>query len=158
MTDRDLRFSISIPRRWFQFSMRTLLGLMVVAAVVAACLAWWWRSPVILEGYCPITLNAESRWVKGDRRFSAVYEGRRYHFAGPEELERFEKSPDRYGVILAGSDVVLMMDEGRSVAGIRRHGLEYNGQIFLFENEETLQRFSRNPRKYAIFAHEWSSR
>lgn len=155
--DRD-GLTIFIPRRWLQFSLRTLFLLMVLAALVSAGLARWQNAPVGLEGFCPVTLLEEARWAKGDEQFSTVYDGRRYHFAGPEQLKTFELSPEKFRVAVAGSDVVLLMDEDREVPGHRSHGLEYYHWIFLFESEESLQKFARNPKKYAAFAVQWSRR
>lgn len=58
-------------RRWFQFS---LLSLLLATALVASILGWYVnRSHVVLEGYCPVTLRESERWVRGDSQWTAKF-------------------------------------------------------------------------------------
>lgn len=144
--------SVIFSKRWLRFSLRTLFVLVVVAALVAMYLARYWQSPVGLDGCCPVTLCEEMQWSEGDPRYAAVYRGRKYYCVGPEQLQRFKKSPERYSPVASGRDIVLEMDEDRFVAGKREHGLEYNRHIFLFASEDSLQEFWNSPEPYAQYA------
>jgi thiol-disulfide isomerase/thioredoxin/YHS domain-containing protein len=108
--------------------------------------------PLGLDGYCPVTLAEEQQWMLGDRRWGAVHEGRTYLFRGPEEQQRFLARPEQYGPVMSGDDVVLAVDDGRSVPWRREHGVFYGGRIFLFSNEASLEKFSRLPDRYASAA------
>ena len=57
--------------------------------------------------------------------------------------------PDRYAPAASGNDVVLAAEVGQSVPGYRAHGVFYSGRVYLFAEEATLQKFSRNPAAYA---------
>jgi protein disulfide-isomerase len=102
-----------------------------------------------LDGYCPVTLKQERRWVVGDKRYGIVHRGRLYLFAGSQQQQQFWTNPDAYSPVLSGIDPVLALDNGASVPGQREHGVEYGGQMYLFSSEATLQHFSRNPERYA---------
>ncbi|HEX5106123.1 MAG TPA: hypothetical protein VFV87_20025 [Pirellulaceae bacterium] len=141
----------------FRFTIRELL---LAAALVAVCCGWagdrWLhrpqRYPLGLDGYCPVTLVETSRWKAGNPRLAAVHEGQRYLLAGPEELQLFEQSPERYAPVSGGADLVRLVDEQKRTAGRREHGLFTPDGIYLFDSEETLERFSANPKKYAASA------
>ena len=102
-----------------------------------------------LDGFCPVTLCEKQQWVPGDRRWGLFHRGRTYLFAGPEELKRFNADPDRYAPVISGNDVVLAADQGRSVPGMREHGVFFGNRVFLFSSEESLEKFAKNPNNYA---------
>jgi protein disulfide-isomerase len=107
------------------------------------------RPALGLDGYCPVTLKQEQRWVPGDKRYGIVHRGCLYLFAGPAQQQQFWAQPDNYSPALSGIDPVLALDNGATVHGQRDHGVEYNGMVYLFSSESTLQHFSRNPERYA---------
>ncbi len=102
-----------------------------------------------LDGFCPVQLVENSRWQPGKKAWGAIHRGRTYLFAGEEEQHRFLAHPDRYAPVSSGDDVVLLLEQGRSVSGYREHGLRFDGHVYLFANESTLGRFQSNPRYYA---------
>ena len=101
-----------------------------------------------LESFCPVSLCEKQKWVKGDRRWGAIHRGRTYLFVGPGEQQRFLANPDRYAPVAAGNDVVLAAEQGQIVPGMRQHGVFYQGRIYLFSSEASLQKFSANPNAY----------
>jgi protein disulfide-isomerase len=106
--------------------------------------------PLGLDGYCPVSLAEKYHWVPGDRRWGAIHRGRTYLFAGPEEQRRFLADPDRYAPLFSGNDIVLAVDLGQVVPGMRQHGIFLlpSGRVFLFASEETLEKFKREPARY----------
>jgi protein disulfide-isomerase len=102
-----------------------------------------------MDGYCPVTLAEKQQWAMGDRRWGMIHRGRTYLFTGSEEQRRFFADPDRYAPVLSGNDIVQAIEKGQTVPGMREHGVSYNGHIFLFADEATLQKFSTNPTYYA---------
>jgi protein disulfide-isomerase len=107
------------------------------------------RPTLGLDGFCPVTLKRQQQWIPGDSRYGIVHRGCLYLFAGPQEQQQFWANPDAYSPVLSGIDPVLALDNGASVAGRREHGVEFNGMMFLFSSEATLQHFSHNPERYA---------
>ncbi len=105
--------------------------------------------PLGLDGYCPVELTEAQRWQLGDRRWGAIHRGRTYLFAGSTQQQRFLVNPDSYSPVIAGDDVVLTLDQRQSVAGRREHGVFFGGRIYLFANEASLEKFSRDPHHYA---------
>lgn len=111
-------------------------------------------SPLGLDGYCPVQLNDDMkanvpRWTVGDRRWGAIHRGRTYLFSGGEQQRRFLADPDRYAPVLSGNDVVMAIELGQAAAGRREHGVLYNGNVYLFASEASLEKFSRIPEHYA---------
>jgi len=110
--------------------------------------------PLGLDGYCPVQLSDDMkanlyRWTLGDRRWGAIHRGRTYLFAGPEQQQRFLADPDRYAPVLSGNDVVIAVEQGQAVFGRREHGLLFGSQVYLFADEASLDKFSKNPQQYA---------
>lgn len=107
------------------------------------------NSPFGLDGYCPVQLVENSRWQPGKKAWGVIHRGRTYLFAGVDERHRFLADPDRYAPVSSGDDVVLLLEQGRSVSGYREHGVQYDGHVYLFAAEGTLEKFRSNPGYYA---------
>lgn len=105
--------------------------------------------PLGMEGYCPVTLVMQKKWVQGDKRWGAIHRGRTYLFAGEDEQKRFLANPDSFSPVMSGNDPVLALDQNQSVAGTRRYGVFMGGRIYLFSNQDTLTQFEHNPKRYA---------
>jgi YHS domain-containing protein len=105
--------------------------------------------PLGLEGYCPVQLVEKAKWIHGDERWGAVHRGQTYLFTGQEEQQRFLAAPDHYAPVNSGNDVVLALEQGRSVPGVCDHGVTFGGRVYLFADQASLERFSKNPRYYA---------
>ncbi len=102
-----------------------------------------------LDGFCPVQLVEYDRWQPGNKQWGVVHRGRIYLFAGLDEQRRFRANPDRYAPVSSGDDVVLLLEQGRTVEGYRQHGLKFEGHVYLFANEGTLSKFKANPHQYA---------
>jgi len=104
--------------------------------------------PLALEGFCPVQLTENERWVLGNRRWGAIHEGRTYLFSGPEEQNRFLADPTRYAPVLGGDDAVKLVEEGKRVPGSRSYGGWFHGKLYLFASQETYRQFDKNPFRY----------
>ncbi len=150
----------ALRARWVDCrrSLAYLIVLAQLAPVAQAHLVRYYETPVGLDGYCPVVLVEKFKWERGDARYFAVHEGRKYLFVGLTEQRRFLANPARYSPVASGIDVVLAMDENRYVRGERRHGLDFAGSIYLFASEESLQKFATAPQVYAEFAKKRTAR
>ncbi len=110
--------------------------------------------PLGLDGFCPVTLAEQSSWTSGDARYGAIHRGRLYLFVGPEEQKRFLANPDYFSPVLSGFDAVRFAEGGELVSGNRAHGLFFKNQVFLFADEEALERFCKSPESFAATAYE----
>ncbi|MGO8749043.1 MAG: thioredoxin fold domain-containing protein [Thermoguttaceae bacterium] len=104
--------------------------------------------PLALEGYCPVTLCEKSRWEKGNPRFGVIHLGRTYLFAGAAEAKRFYNDPERFAPVVSGNDVVLLVEEGRTVSGERKFGGWFEDRMYLFSSELSYQKFEASPARY----------
>lgn len=123
--------------------------------------------PLGMDGYCVVALHdynqkvAEAQeagakpdpswqgWVKGNKKFGAIHRGRLYLFASPDAQKTFLADPDRYAPALSGYDPVVFNETQKLVDGKRSIGLCYNGQVFCFANEASLQKFMASPKPFA---------
>ena len=105
--------------------------------------------PLGLDGYCPVELSENATWKKGNRLWGARHRGRTYLFVGAEQQRRFLAQPDLYAPVLSGNDVVMAVEQSRHVSGHRRHGVFFGGKVYLFSDEASLEKFSKNPHHYA---------
>ncbi|MBN1911694.1 MAG: thioredoxin family protein [Pirellulales bacterium] len=106
-------------------------------------------APLALDGCCPVELVERGTWKPGDRRWGAVHEGRTYLFAGPEQQKKFLAHYELYAPINAGNDIVLQLDQRRTVEGRRQHGVFFKNRIYLFADENSLEQFRKRPADYA---------
>lgn len=123
--------------------------------------------PLGMEGYCVVSLQhynqkvAEAQaagtdldpalkgWVKGNKKFGAVHRGRLYLFANATAQKAFLADPDRFAPALSGYDPVVFNETQQLVEGKRAFGLTFNGQIYVFASEESLNRFEAEPKPFA---------
>jgi YHS domain-containing protein/thiol-disulfide isomerase/thioredoxin len=110
------------------------------------------NAPLGLDGQCPVTLVERQHWTRGDTHFGMQHQGRTYLFAGPDELRRFQENPNLYSPVMSGDDPVLALDQRVSVPGNRMYGVFCAGHVYLFANEQSLQQFKQNPKRYAAAA------
>jgi protein disulfide-isomerase len=101
-----------------------------------------------LDGFCPVRLVETQKWVPGDRRWGVIHQGRVYLFSGPNEQARFYANPDMYAPVISGNDVIVALETGQMVPGLRQHGVYYGNHIYLFSSEQSLQKFEREPERY----------
>jgi YHS domain-containing protein len=107
-----------------------------------------------LEGYCPVTLVNDMKWVIGSPDHSVTFEGCAYFFADMQRMQEFQQSPHKYTPTISGHDPVLWFEKGERVVGRRNHGVYHRGKIVLFASEESLRRYSDDPRRYVILVSE----
>lgn len=100
------------------------------------------------DGYCPVTVIDEERWVLGSSDHQVVSKGRVYYFASAQQMLKFERSPEKYTPVMGGCDPVLWIENGERTIGRREHGLIWKGRIVLCASEESLERFFAEPTRY----------
>ena len=105
-----------------------------------------------LDGYCPVCLVDQRKWVAGNRQLGIEHRGRVYLFERPEERDRFWANPDIYTPILSGNDAVIALERGQSVPGRREFGVFFGNRIYLFADKTSLEKFWKNPNQYANLA------
>jgi YHS domain-containing protein len=108
--------------------------------------------PLALEGFCPVTLCAEERWVSGNPAYCTMYQGHIFRFATTEALGTFARSPANFIPIAMGEDIVLMVERNKRVNGNRKFGAWFQGRVFLFSSQETLDAFAARPEYYTEIA------
>ncbi len=106
--------------------------------------------PLVLEGFCPVTLSTREEWRQGQREYMAVHQGRAFHMAGPEERRLFLANPERYAPMFGGIDPVLVVDQQRWTPGSIQYSATYKGRIYMLSSEANLKRFHADPRRYAF--------
>lgn len=105
--------------------------------------------PVAMDGYCPVELITNERWVPGDPGLTATYQGRTYLFSGRTQRQLFLSDPRSYTPRYSGHDPVLAVDGKRHVLGQTDYCVTYKGRLYLFSSSVTLTRFRDNPQRYA---------
>ncbi|MDR3183089.1 MAG: thioredoxin family protein [Planctomycetaceae bacterium] len=108
--------------------------------------------PLALEGFCPVTLSLEERWVSGNPVYCTMYQGAVFRFTSQETLLAFAKEPARFVPAAMGEDIVLMVDRNKRVNGSREFGAWFQSRVFLFSSQETLDAFAAKPEYYAEIA------
>lgn len=102
----------------------------------------------VLEGFSPVALVDENRWVPGNGNLTAEYENALYCFASESEREKFVQNPRYYALVSGGCDVVILAESSQKVEGDRRYGVRYEERNFVFSSVENLEKFRANPDFY----------
>jgi YHS domain-containing protein len=102
----------------------------------------------VLEGYCPVTIQEQGVWIRGNYQNLVKHEDRKYLLAGENEKKMFLEDPERYAPALGGDCIVSLTDDGKLVAGGVYHSLILEGKLYLFSGSEQKQTFRDDPSKY----------
>lgn len=105
-------------------------------------------SEAMMKGFCPVTLWKTRRWEKGSPQFHSEYKGQRFQFAGREELELFQQSPERYVPQFLGCDPVVVWETDQAVGGSIQYGAFYDERLYLFTSDQNRQRFKASPDQF----------
>jgi YHS domain-containing protein/thiol-disulfide isomerase/thioredoxin len=108
--------------------------------------------PLGLEGYCPVLLCTEERWIPGNPAYYTMYRGHVFRFSSEEAMAEFIKTPALYAPVAMGEDIVLMVDRNKKVYGNRKFGAWFQGRVFLFSSQDSLDSFAARPEYYAEIA------
>ncbi len=110
--------------------------------------------PIIgMEGFSPVALGAERKWVVGKPEFGFEYKGITYYMATVDELAAFRARPEDFAPRLLGCDPVLLVETDRAVTGSTDFGAFFDGDLYLFKTEESRLRFKSSPLRYTRIQH-----
>lgn len=105
-----------------------------------------------LDGYCPVSLLKDQKWVKGNSDFGRIHRGKLYLFANEAAANQFFSTPDALSPALAGFDPVAFAATGKLIDGERKFGVfcetEGSMTIVLFANAANRDEFKANRQKY----------
>lgn len=104
---------------------------------------------LLFDGFCPVTLSLETRWVKGQEQFFAEYEDGLFYFASEEAQNMFEEAPYQFAPVASGHDIVEWAFNQKKIAGSRKYGAWFQGNVYLFSNQDNYERFQANPHFFA---------
>ncbi|MFK8112862.1 MAG: DUF255 domain-containing protein [Rubripirellula sp.] len=103
-----------------------------------------------MQGFCPVTVINEDRWVEGNPKFGVVHLGKLYLFSNQEKMDSFLADPVPYTPVLNEIDVVRFFEERKIVPGKREWGLKdpVHNRMFFFYDEAAMNHFYN---KYEIY-------
>lgn len=108
------------------------------------------KLPVMLQGFCVVTLRERQQWQQGLERYQLVFDGKLYWFAGERERGIFAANPSRYIPALGGDCLVTFVDQQQRVPGNPANGLIHQGKLCFFRSETEKDQFIENPARYAL--------
>jgi YHS domain-containing protein len=102
-----------------------------------------------LEGYCPVELRNNERWVAGRSELRINYQGQLFRFSSEAAKRQFAAAPEKYAPANGGNDAVLAMEENRAVSGSIQHSAVWHEHLYLFASSANLAAFREDPARYA---------
>ncbi|MBI5758727.1 MAG: hypothetical protein HZA46_09430 [Planctomycetales bacterium] len=101
------------------------------------------------KGFCPVTLKSQRKLVDAQPAFKSEYQSATYTFASAEAKAEFDAAPASYAPAANGIDVVAYDDDGDKVPGSLDFAVWYQGKLFLFSSQDSLDKFVETPSDYA---------
>lgn len=98
-----------------------------------------------LDGYCPVSLSTESRWVRGATEYQRVI----YSLSTAAHLKMFMANPDKYISYLHGCAPVELENDNRIQLGAIELGASYRKRIYFFASENNRAAFLKTPEKFS---------
>jgi YHS domain-containing protein len=102
-------------------------------------------------GACPVTFATTRRRVAGDEACGALYQGRLFLFAGPDQRRIFRANPSRYAssdIAFQGNCPVCSVDLARQVEGSSEHQDYYRQRLYRFHDAEHRGVFHDTPGRF----------
>jgi thiol-disulfide isomerase/thioredoxin/YHS domain-containing protein len=106
-----------------------------------------------LDGYSPVTLGRDRKWVKGNPAHTAEFKGIKYWMVNAEEVTAFNTYAERYAPRLLGCDPVILWKSDRALPGNTQFGAYYAGELYLFVSAESRAEFKLRPDRYVRARH-----
>lgn len=103
-----------------------------------------------MQGFCPVTVINEDKWVEGRTEFGVIHLGKLYLFTSEQAMKTFLADPVPYTPVLNEIDVVRFFEERKIVPGKREWGLKdpiYN-RMFFFADEAAMNHFYNEYERY----------
>ncbi|QDU43525.1 Thioredoxin-like protein [Symmachiella dynata] len=102
-----------------------------------------------LRGFCPVTLWNSREWKPGRPEYSMTFKGLTYHMYSAQALAEFEQNPRQFAPRLMGCDPVVMSAKNLANPGSTSFGAFYDGELYLFESDESRRQFKLDPERYS---------
>ena len=103
-----------------------------------------------MQGFCPVTVINDDKWVEGKAEFGVIHLGKLYLFTSEQAMKTFLADPVPYTPVLNEIDVVRFFEERKIVPGKREWGLKdpiYN-RMFFFADEAAMNHFYNEYERY----------
>lgn len=103
-----------------------------------------------MQGFCPVTVIQEDRWVEGNPKFGVIHLGKLYLFSNADNMQTFLADPIPYTPVLNEIDVVRFFEERKIVKGKREWGLKdpTHNRMFFFADEAAMNHFWNEYERY----------
>ena len=108
------------------------------------------KDQLMLDGFSPVSLLKEKKWLKGTEEFAVQHEGQWYLLMSADEVKTFQTKPENYIPQFMGCDPVLLWESSQvpAVRGLTRFAAFYDDQLYLFSTKENRDRFKEAPDRY----------
>ena len=106
-----------------------------------------------LEGFCPVSLLGDRKWVSGREDLSETYRGITYYLSSKETLSQFRENPRKFSPQNLGCDPVVLYKDQQAVTGKIKFGAFFDEQLFLFDSLENRTAFKASPLQYTRIRH-----
>jgi YHS domain-containing protein len=101
-----------------------------------------------LNGYCPVCIVKQGKWVKGNDQHVSTYDGFSYRFPSNEVKQMFDQDPAQYVPALGGDCIVCYAKSGKRVPGDIRFASISDNRLFLFPSDNERKMFNKSPSDY----------
>ena len=101
-----------------------------------------------LNGFCPVSIRQNQKWVRGTEQFKTTYDGKIYHFPSQAALDMFLGDPAKFTPVLGGDSIINFVKDSSRVPGSVNHASLYEGHVYLFPTEAERTEFRNHPAKY----------
>jgi thioredoxin-related protein/YHS domain-containing protein len=111
------------------------------------------NAPVGMEGYSPVAMHQQRKWIAGKKEFASTHQGVTYWMADADELAAFQRDPGRFAPKLLGCDPVAINETDRAIPGKVQYGAIFDGELFFFATADSRTKFRENPTHYTRTRH-----
>lgn len=103
---------------------------------------------VAIQGFCPVALRDQKKWIVGSRSIQALYGTNIYRFTSARAQNIFAASPEVYIPVLGGDCLVTYAEHKKRLSGKLEFSLIHKGRIYFFADVDKLRRFEEHPGEY----------
>lgn len=111
------------------------------------------RMLIGMDGYSPVAMHRQRKWIAGRPKFAWRYQGMTYWLANETEYRDFKADPRKFAPRLLGCDPVVLNETDRAVRGRIQFGALFDGALYFFVSAASRTKFRAHPLHYTRTRH-----
>ncbi|QGJ72195.1 Hypothetical protein PBC10988_39120 [Planctomycetales bacterium 10988] len=106
------------------------------------------KAELAFGGMCLVSMLEDKKFTVGEGSVTMTYHGKKLQFASEDQLEKFQKNPEKYWPVVDGFCPVTALEESQATEGNPKAALIFRDRLWFFKDKSARERFMKTPEPY----------